>query len=90
MLTEVSAISEALKNAVIGEFSVSPLFRRILFIRADEAPINRIQDRARAQVLMKLLNHPDSEHAIAELSEWAFQDEKGTKASFEVNPASLA
>ena len=64
--------------------------RRLLFIRSDEAPIAYIENRFRAQVLMKLLNHPDSEQAIAELSEWTFQDEKGTRVCFEVNPASLA
>ena len=64
--------------------------RRLLFIRSDEAPIAYIENRFRAQVLMKLLNHPDSEQAIAELSEWTFRDEKGTRVCFEVNPASLA
>lgn len=67
------------------------LRKRLLFIRADEAPIAYIQGRCRAQVLIKLLNHPDSDEIIL-----AFQEivraplNNGARACLEINPASLA
>ena len=82
-------VAETLKNRVMEEFSHSPLYRRIFFIRADEAPINRIQDRARAHVLMKLLNHPDTDQLLARFQEMA-GEEYPAKVIFEINPASLA
>ena len=71
-------------------FDKEKLSKRLLFIRSDEAPISYIENRFRAHVLMKLLNHPDSEKALAHLSGWSGQDEKGTTVNFEINPASLA
>ena len=65
------AAAETLKKRVLNEFGNTPLMRRILFIRSDEAPISRIQDRARAHVLMKLLNHPDTDRLLARLQEMA-------------------
>ena len=88
-MPEAMAAAEALKNAVIGEYSNTPLFRRILFIRADEAPINRIQDRARAQVLMKLLNHPDTDRLLKRFQEMTAGDYPA-RVVLEINPASLA
>jgi len=63
--------------------------RRILFIRADEPPIQRIQDRARAHVLMKLLNHPDTDGILSRLQEMA-GEEYNARVVLEINPASLA
>ena len=88
-MTEARAVAEKIKNRVIAEFSGTPLFRRIFFIRADEAPITRIQDRARAQVLMKLLNHPDTDALLARFQEIA-GEEFPAKVILEINPASLA
>ena len=88
-MTEARAVAEEIKNRVIAEFSGTPLFRRIFFIRADEAPITRIQDRARAQVLMKLLNHPDTDALLARFQEIA-GEEFPAKVILEINPASLA
>ena len=81
--------AEILKDRVIGEFSHSPLWRRVLFIRADEAPITRIQDQARAHVLMKLLNHTDTHQLLARLQEMA-GEEYEARVVLEINPASLA
>ena len=81
--------AEELKARVIREFSGTPLFRRILFIRADEAPIARIQDRARAHVLMKLLNHPDTDALLSRLQEMAGEPYPA-RVQLEINPASLA
>ncbi len=83
------ATAESIKNRIIEEFSSSPLYRRIFFIRADEAPITRIQDRARAQVLMKLLNHPDTDKLLARFQEMAGENYPA-KVYLEINPASLA
>ena len=83
------ATAENIKNRIIEELSASPLFRRIFFIRADEAPITRIQDRARAQVLMKLLNHPDTDKLLQRFQEMA-AEEYAAKVQLEINPASLA
>ena len=71
-------------------FAEKKITKRLLFIRSDEAPISYIDNRFRAQVLMKLLKHPDSDRALADLSAWCSQNEGGTTVSFEINPASLA
>ena len=64
--------------------------RRLLFIRTDEAPISYIENRHRAQVLMKLLNHPDTDRALAEMAGWAGNTENRAAVYFEVDPPSLA
>lgn len=89
---EMSAAMETagkLRDRILSEFSKTPLGRRIFFVRADEAPIARIQDRARAHVLMKLLNHPDTEKLLARLQEMA-GEEYPVRVQLEINPASLA
>ncbi|MBE5783359.1 MAG: primosomal protein N' [Clostridiales bacterium] len=43
--------AEKIKDQIMKEYSGTALGKRILFIRADEAPIARIQDKARAHVL---------------------------------------
>ena len=83
------AVAEQIKQRITEEFSASPLFRRVFFIRADEAPINRIQDRARAHVLMKLLNHPDTDKLLARFQEIADM-EYPVRVTLEINPSSLA
>lgn len=88
-MTVARAVAESLKERVTAEFSKTPLWRRVFFIRADEAPITRIQDRARAHVLMKLLNHPDTDALLARLQEMAGED-YAARVQLEINPASLA
>mgnify|MGYP007101870992 CR=1 FL=1 len=83
------ATAERIKNRVIEEFQNTPLYRRIFFIRADEAPIARLQDRARAHVLMKLLNHPDTDALLKRFQEMA-GEEYPVRVQLEINPASLA
>jgi len=65
------------------------LRRRVLFFREDEAPIKRIMGLSRAQVLMKLLEHPDSERILLLLKELS-EESWPCKVSLEINPASLA
>ncbi len=81
--------AEKIRMAITGKFKDTPLWRRILFMRSDEAPINRIQERSRAQVLMKLLNHPDTDALIASMQEMA-KEEWGAHTVLEINPSSLA
>ncbi len=83
------AAAQAIHDRIMAEFGNTPLKRRILFIRADEAPITRIQDRARAHVLLKLLNHPDTERLLGRFQEMA-EDEYPARVQLEINPASLA
>ncbi len=83
------AVARQLQEQVIARFGRTLLGRRILFIRTDEAPISRIQDKARAQIVMKMLNHPDTDQLLA-----AFQEMAGgayqAKVYFEINPTSFA
>ena len=83
------ATAESIRDKIMEEFRGTPLQRRILFIRADEAPITRIQDRARAHVLLKLLNHPDTDRLLARFQEMA-SEEYPARVQLEINPASLA
>ena len=86
---EAAAAAETIRDKIVEEFRGSPLQRRILFIRADEAPITRIQDRARAHVLLKLLNHPDTDKLLSRFQEMALE-EYAARVQLEINPASLA
>ncbi len=84
------AAADQLAEKTKAFFETEKLQKRLLFLRSDEAPISYIDNRFRAQVLMKLLNHPESEKAMARLSEWSGQTEHHISISFEINPASLA
>ncbi|MBQ4640167.1 MAG: primosomal protein N' [Clostridia bacterium] len=81
--------AEKIRNEITLRFGNTPLWRRILYLRADEAPISKIQDRCRSQVLMKLLNHPDTDQLIAAMQEMA-KEEYAAHVVLEINPASLA
>ena len=83
------AVAESIKDRINQEFGGTPLQRRILLIRAEAAPITRIQDRARAHVLLKLLNHPDTEALLGRFQEMA-EEEYPARVQLEINPASLA
>ncbi|MBR3741499.1 MAG: primosomal protein N' [Clostridia bacterium] len=88
-MTVALAVAESIKEKISQEFDRTPLRRRILFLRADEAPITRIQDRARAHVLLKLLNHPDTDRLLGRFQELALEDYPA-RVLLEINPASLA
>ena len=82
------ALSECIKQYLVEH---PALKKRLLFMRTDEAPISFIQGRYRAQVLMKLLKHPDSETILSALqSMTAMPLPNGVRACLEINPASLA
>ncbi|MCI5772832.1 MAG: primosomal protein N' [Clostridiales bacterium] len=89
-------MAEQMKETLLSELAGQPqLKKRLLFIRADWAPIQRIQNRYRAQILMKLLNHPDTDALLGRLRQLTAETEEkkgetGVGALLEVNPASLA
>ena len=66
------------------------LKKRLLFIRADDAPIKYIDGRCRTQTLMKWLSHADSERLLNRMMEWTAQNENGLRITLEINPAQLA
>ena len=88
-MSQALTTAESIRDQIMEEFRGTPLQRRILFIRADEAPITRIQDRARAHVLLKLLNHPDTDRLLGRFQEMA-SEEYPARVQLEINPASLA
>ena len=68
--------------------------RLTVFHRADYAPIKRIQNRYRAQVLIKTIENPGISGLTEELniitSEFDQIDDQRFSAIYEINPASLA
>ncbi len=89
IMEDARETAEEIKKEIEALFGNTPLWRRILYIRADEAPIGKIQDRCRAQVLMKLLNHPDTDTMLEKMQEMAKKERKAHTV-LEINPSSLA
>ena len=65
------------------------LRRRVLFMRQDDAPLAHLRGLYRAQVLVKLLEHPDSRAAVEFMRELA-AGEWPCDVLLEINPASMA
>ncbi len=65
------------------------LKKRVLFFREDDAPIKRLMGYNRAQVLLKIINHRDSEELIAYLNDLAGETWP-CPVYLEINPPSLA
>ena len=65
------------------------LRRRVLFMRQDDAPIKFLRGYYRAQVLVKLLEHKDSQEALNFMQELADMEWPCT-VQLEINPASMA
>ncbi len=63
--------------------------KRVLMIRADEAPVKLIRGKARYHVLMKLFEHPDAQPLLAYLSELAGAEYDGCQVYLEIDPATL-
>lgn len=61
----------------------------LLYMRCDKCPIEKIQGRYRAQVLMKILNHTQSDFLLAFCQQLSCEQWKADVV-FENNPASLA
>lgn len=67
----------------------SSLKRRVLFMRQDDAPLAHLRGYYRAQVLVKLLEHPDSRAAV-EFMQGLSGMEWPCDVLLEINPASMA
>ena len=65
------------------------LRRRVLFLRQDDAPLAHLRGLYRAQVLVKLLEHPDSQAAVRHMQELAAESWP-CDVLLEINPASMA
>ncbi len=63
--------------------------KRVLMIRADEAPIKMIRGQYRYHVLLKLFEHKDAEPLLALLSELAMVTDEQCQVYFELNPSTL-
>jgi len=65
------------------------LKRRVLFLRQDEAPLKFLRGMSRAQVLVKMLEHKDSQQIINYMQELTVRDWP-CDVLLEINPASMA
>jgi primosomal protein N' len=82
--------SGALFNGIQAALAEQPaLKKRVLYCREDDAPIKKIMGRARAQVLLKVLVHPDSDRVLLHLKSLAEQAWPCT-VTLEIDPASMA
>jgi len=87
---QAGEVSAALYDRVAEALSARPGWkRRVLFYRRDESPIKRMMGQARAQVLLKLLEHPDSAEVLAFLKQLT-EEPWPCRVHLEINPASLA
>lgn len=83
-------ISGALFKKIMAEAQGRPLWKkRVLLVREDDAPIKRLMGEARAQVFIKMLNHPDAGDVLAYLTALS-HEEWPCKVDLEINPPSLA
>ena len=84
------AVSSELLDKLSDFLQKNPaLRRRILFMRQDDAPLKYLRGRHRAQVLIKLLEHPDSRAALEYMQELT-QQGWPCDVLLEINPASMA
>ena len=83
-------VSSAIRERIAKKLAEAPrLKKRVLFVREDAAPIKRIMGLYRAQVLMKLLAHIDSDEVLTFLNDLT-QEPWPCKVGLEIDPASLA
>ena len=84
------AVSEELFRMMQRFTEKTPLLRRrVLFLRQDDAPLARLRGMYRSQVLIKLLEHPDSRTAVEYMQDLAAR-EWPCDVLLEINPASMA
>ena len=89
-LETAEAVSTALLEKLQAFVQSTPsLKRRVLFMRQDDAPLTHLRGYYRAQVLVKLLEHPDSQTAV-EYMRSLTEGEWPCDVLLEINPASMA
>ena len=89
-------LAEKMRDQLSAYLQDKPVTKkRLLFMRADYAPIQRIQNKFRAHVLTKLLSHKDADEILKQMQLLVQQHQEeagdsGITAQLEVDPASLA
>ncbi len=63
--------------------------KRVLSIRADEAPVKMIRGRYRYHVLLKLFDHEDVKPVLDMLSDLALDSDERCQVYYELNPSTL-
>ena len=82
--------AERLYQACMRLMEAHPLWRkRTLLLRLDQPPVKLLRGKCRWHVLMKLLDHPDTEPLVGALTELARQESPGADIYFEYNPTTM-
>ena len=82
--------NEDLLQRVEEYLAVKPLQKkRVLLVRADEAPIGKIRGLYRYHVLLKLFEHADAKPVLDFLSELAQETDEFCQVYYELNPSNL-
>ena len=82
--------AERLHRACVGMLETHPLWKkRTLLLRLDQPPVKLLRGKCRWHVLMKLLDHPDTEPLVGALTELARQESPGADIYFEYNPTTM-
>ena len=82
--------NEALFQSVQEYLDTHPVQKkRMLMVRADEAPIKMIRGKYRYHVLMKMFDHPDAEPLLQKLTELATESDDQCQIYYELNPTTL-
>ena len=84
------AMNNRLMDTVEAYLQAHPVQKkRVLLLRADEAPVKRIRGKFRYHVLMKVFEHPDAQPVLQLLSDLAAITEPDCQIYAEFNPATL-
>ncbi|MGN0747039.1 MAG: primosomal protein N' [Aristaeellaceae bacterium] len=82
--------AERLHRACVGLLETHPMWKkRTLLLRLDQPPVKMLRGKSRWHVLMKLLDHPDTEGLLGALTELSRQEVPGAEVYFEVNPTTM-
>ena len=82
--------AERLYQACMRLMEEHPLWKkRTLLLRLDQPPVKMLRGKCRWHVLMKLLDHPDTEPLVGALTELARQESPGADIYFEYNPTTM-
>lgn len=82
--------NEALYQAVETYLQAHPAQKkRVLLVRADEAPVKMIRGKFRYHVLLKVFEHPDAQPLLNRLSELAQENDEQCQIYYELNPTTL-
>ena len=82
--------AERLYQACMRLMEEHPLWKkRTLLLRLDQPPVKMLRGKCRWHVLMKLLDHPDTEPLVGALTELARQEAPGADVYFEYNPTTM-